>query len=168
MKKLALFSSLFFIFAPAASAVHINSRIVDSVQLTVDGPGVQSTRTGSSYSVSGSNVSVTTMGGLTNPTSGGNPHTVASGTYSITTAGDAFTLSETAYTGDTVVTTQTTLSSGGRLDTPNLYGETTTSSGGTAGSLAGTLTAGGVPTVTAGGAGTTAIGQRTIELSVFQ
>ena len=168
MKKLALFSSLFFIFAPAASAVHINSRIVDSVQLTVDGPGVQTTRTGSSYSVSGSNVSVTTMGGLTNPTSGGNPHTVASGTYSITTAGDAFTLSETAYTGDTVVTTQTSLSSGGRLDTPNLYGESTTSSGGTAGSLAGTLTAGGVPTVTAGGAGTTAIGQRTIELSVFQ
>ena len=168
MKKLALFSSLFFIFAPAASAVHINSRIVDSVQLTVDGPGVQTTRTGSSYSVSGSNVSVTTMGGLTDPTSGGNPHTVASGTYGITTAGDAFTLSETAYTGDTVVTTQTTLSSGGRLDTPNLYGESTTSSGGTAGSLAGTLTAGGVPTVTAGGAGTTAIGQRTIELSVFQ
>ena len=168
MKKLALFSSLFFVFAPAASAVHINSRIVDSVQLTVDGPGVQTTRTGSSYAVSGSNISVTTMGGLTNPTSGGNPHTVASGTYGVNTAGGAFTLSETAYTGDTVVTEQAAISTSGRFGAPNLYGESTTSSGGTAGDLAGTLTAGGVPTVTAGGPGTTAIGQRTIELSVFQ
>ena len=39
---------------------------------------------------------------------------------------------------------------------------------GTAGSLAGTLSSTGIPTVTAGGAGTTAIGQRSIELSVFK
>jgi len=38
---------------------------------------------------------------------------------------------------------------------------------GDAGTLAGTLSGTSVPTVTAGGAGTTAIGQRTIELSVF-
>ena len=65
------------------------------------------------------------------------------------------------------MTSQASLSSGGGFDTPNLYGTSVTSSGGTAGSLAGTLSATGVPTVTAGGAGTTAIGQRSVELSVF-
>jgi len=34
--------------------------------------------------------------------------------------------------------------------------------------LAGTLSGTGVPTVTAGGAGTQAVGQRSIELSVFK
>jgi len=69
--------------------------------------------------------------------------------------------------GDVAVTSQSALS-GGQFTAPNLYGSSVTSSGGTAGSLAGTLSATGVPTVTAGGAGTTAIGQRTVELSVFQ
>ncbi len=39
------------------------------------------------------------------------------------------------------------------------YGETLTMSGGVAGTLAGTITSAGVTTLTAGGAGTTAIGQ---------
>ena len=39
------------------------------------------------------------------------------------------------------------------------FGNTTTSSGGVAGSLAGTVLSSGVVTVTAGGAGTTATGQ---------
>ena len=43
----------------------ITSRITDSVQATVDGFFVQSTRLGSSYSVSGTNISVDTLGGLT-------------------------------------------------------------------------------------------------------
>ena len=168
MKKLALFSSLFFVFAPAASAVQINSRVVDSVQLTVSGPSVQTERTGSSYSVSGSNVSVTTLGGLTAPSQAGDAYTVTAGTYDIATDGSAFAFSETAYTGDDIVTAQTQLSNDGRYDTPVLYGNSTTSTGGSVGDLAGTLSVSGVPTVTAGGVGTTAIGQRTIELSVFQ
>ena len=69
--------------------------------------------------------------------------------------------------GDTPVTSQTCCNSG-QITAPNLYSDSITSTGGTAGTLAGTLTATGVPTVTAGGAGTTAIGQRTIELSVFK
>ena len=168
MKKLALFSSLFFVFAPAASAVQINSRVVDSVQLTVEGPGVQTQRTGSSYSVSGSNISVTTLGGLTDPTHAGNAHSVTAGTYDIATDGSAFAFSETTYTGDNIVTDQADLSTNGRFNAPVLYGESTTSVGGTHGDLAGTLNVGGVPSVTAGGVGTTAIGQRTIELSVFR
>jgi hypothetical protein len=168
MKKLALFSSLFFVFAPAASAVQINSRIVDSVQLTVDGAAVQTTRTGSSYNVSGSGISVTTLGGLTDPTHAGNAHSSDAGSYSLTTAGGAFTFTENAYTGDNIITDQNDMATNGRFAAPVLYGESTTMTGGSHGDLAGTLTVGGVPTVTAGGVGTTAIGQRTVELSVFR
>ena len=151
----------------AANAGEIRSTIVDSVQLTVDGPMVQSRRIGSQYSVSGTNINVTTLGGLT---TGSNtaPPALTDGAYAINTTGQAFTFSESATVGDVAVTTQSSLSSGGRIDTPNIYGDTTQYQGGTPGALAGTLTTAGVPTVTAGGAGTTAIGQRTVELSVFQ
>ena len=149
-----------------ANAVEIKSIITDSVQLTVDGPAIQSTRVGSEYSVSGTNISVSTLGGLTGASATA-PATVSAGSYSINTDGQAFTFSETTNIGDTVVTSQSALS-GGQFTTPNIYGETITSTGGTAGSLAGTLSGTSVPTITAGGAGTTAVGQRSIELSVFQ
>lgn len=165
MKRLFLLASTLFFASPVMSS-EITSRITDSVQLTVDGPAVQSTRMGSSYSVSGSNVSVTTLGGLT-AGSATAPSTISSGDYTINTDGSAFTFSESAFTGDTVVTSQSALS-GGQVTTPNIYGNTTQSQGGTAGDLAGTLSATSVPTVTAGGSGTTAVGQRTVELSVFK
>lgn len=166
MKRLALLVAPFFIMS-SVSAAEITSRITDSVQLTVEGPMVQSTRVGSSYSVSGSNITVTTLGGLTNP-HGTGAAAVTTGTYDINTDGQAFTFSESTTLGDTTVASQTALSSGGRVDTPNIYGNTTQYQGGTPGSLAGTLSATSIPTVTAGGSGTTAIGQRTMELSVFQ
>lgn len=151
------------------SAVEIKNVITDSVQLTVDGPAVQSTRIGSSYSVSGSNISVTTLGGLdhTQATSTA-PATLITGSYSVNTDGQAFNFSESANIGDVTVTSQSALSATGYISTPNLYGDSITSNGGTAGSLAGTISGTGVPTVTAGGPGTTAVGQRSIELSVFQ
>ena len=153
------------IIMESATAAEIRSTIVDSVQLTVEGPAVQSNRIGSSYSASGSNISVTALGGLTGGTATA-AATPCTNSFAIDTDGGAFTFSESITVGDTPVTSQTALS-GGMFTTPNLYGNTITSAGGTAGSLAGTLSATGIPTVTAGGAGTTAIGQRTIELSVF-
>ena len=165
MKKLALIVAPFLIMTPV-SAAEIQSIITDSVQLTVEGPAVQSTRIGSSYSASGSNISITALGGLTGGTATA-AATPCTNSYDIHTDGQAFSFSESITVGDTPVTSQTALS-GGLFTTPNLYGNTITSAGGTAGSLAGTLSATGVPTVTAGGAGTTAIGQRTIQLSVFQ
>ena len=165
MKKFLLMASALFLASPV-SAAEITSRITDSVQLTVDGPAVQSTRIGSSYSVSGSNIGVETLGGLAVATATA-PALATDGSYDINTDGQAFSFSESTTIGDTPVTSQTALS-GGLVASPNLYGDSITSSGGTAGSLAGTLTAAGVPTVTAGGAGTTGIAQRTIELSVFQ
>ena len=166
MRK-ALLVLPFLIMSPV-SAAEITSRITDSIQLTVDGPTLQSTRIGSSYSVSGSNISVTTLGGLTNP-SGTGAAAVTTGTYDINTDGQSFNFSESTTLGDTTVTSQSSICpTTGKVLTPNLYGTTTQYQGGTAGSLAGTLSATSIPTVTAGGAGTTAIGQRTVELSVFQ
>ena len=166
MVRKALLLLPFFVMSPV-NAAEITSRITDSVQLTVDGPAIQSTRVGSTYSVSGSNISVTTLGGLTGGSSTA-AATVSAGDYGIDTDGSAFSFSESTTIGDTPVTSQSTIGTGGTVATPNLYGNTTQNQGGTAGNLAGTLSATSVPTVTAGGSGTTAIGQRTIELSVFQ
>ena len=165
MKKVALLAAPFLMMSPV-SAGQINSIITDSVQLTVDGPALQSTRIGSSYSVSGSNISVTNLGGLTGASATA-PGVPCSSSYDINTDGQAFTFSESITVGDTPVTSQDTLA-GGLFTGPNLYGDSITNTGGTAGTLAGTLSGTGIPTVTSGGAGTTAIGQRTIELSVFQ
>ena len=166
MRK-ALLLLPFFIMTPV-SAAEITSRITDSVQLTVDGPTLQSTRIGSSYSVSGNNISVTTLGGLTGGSATA-PATVGTTSYDINTDGAAYSFSESTTIGDTPVTSQGTIcSTTGRVLTPNLYGNTTQYQGGLAGNLAGSLHGNSVPSVTAGGAGTTAIGQRTVELSVFQ
>ena len=164
MKNLMLLAALFA--TGSAATAEVRSTIIDSVQLTVEGPAVQSTRIGSTYSVSGSNISVSSLGGLTGASTTA-PATISAGSYSINTDGQAFTFAESSNVGDVAVTSQSTLGSDGQVSTPNLYGDTVQSQGGTAGNLAGTLSGTGVPTVTAGGAGTTAIGQRTVELSVF-
>jgi hypothetical protein len=70
MKRLLLALSLFF--AIPVSASEITSKIVDSVQLTVQGAAVQSTRIGASYGVSGTNIQSTSFGG-----------TAGAGTYDV-------------------------------------------------------------------------------------
>ena len=122
---------------------------------SVQGAAVQSERVGGQYAVSGTNINVTTLGGVG-----------TSGSYNINTNGQAFSFSESSITADTAVTTQSV--SGGTIASPNLYGNSTTQLGGDKGSLAGTLSGTGVPTITAGGSGTTATAQRSIELSVFK
>jgi len=154
MKRLLLAFSLFF--AIPVNAAEITSKITDSVQLKVDGAAVQSTRIGASYSASGTNIQATSFGGV-----GG------AGTYDINTPGQAFSFSESIIEADTPVLNQT-LSNQGTFDSPNLYGDSVTQVGGEKGTLAGTLSPTGVPTVTAGGAGTSATAQRSIELSVFK
>jgi hypothetical protein len=153
MKRLLLAFSLFFI--TPVSAAEITSKITDSVQLGVQGAAVQSTRIGASYSVSGTNIQSTSFGGV-----GG------AGTYDIDTSGQAFTFSESFNAADTPVTTQSV--SAGDIASPNLYGDSVTQLAGDKGSLAGSLSGTGVPSVTAGGPGSTATAQRTIELSVFK
>ena len=168
MKRFALLALPFLVMSPA-SATEIRNIITDSVQLTVEGAAMQSNRIGSSYSVSGSNISAGTLGGLNHSQASiTNPATLINGSYSVTNAGQAFTFSESANIGDVVVDTQNQTSTTGRFADPNLYGDSLTYAGGYAGALAGTLSPTSVPTVTAGGAGTTAVGQRSIELTVFQ
>ena len=153
MKKLLLVLSLFFTIPSIAG--EITSKITDSIQLNVQGAAVQSQRMGATYGVSGTNITTSAFGG-----------TAGAGTYNINTAGQAFSFSESYTAADTIVTTQSAAS--GTIASPNLYSNATTQLGGDKGTLAGTLSPTSVPTVTAGGSGTTATGQRTIELSVFK
>ena len=89
MKKVLLTFGMLLMTGTAANAGGLTSRLSSSVQLTVDGPVVSSFRLGSSYSVSGSNISVTALGGLTG-SSATAPATISAGTYGIATDGDAF------------------------------------------------------------------------------
>ena len=113
---------------------------------------LEATRIGSTYSVSGNNITAGTMGGLTKA-SGDSAATAAAsqtqGSYSVTTAGSAFSLTESFVMGDAVnpIGTGVDVSAGIVSDMP-AYGSVTTQSGGVAGSLAGTITSAGVMTLT--------------------
>ena len=166
MKKLLLIFCGMTLAGVSASANEIRNVITDSVQLTVNGSSTMTQRLATEYSVSGTNVSSSAFGGLGAGTAGAAP-TISDGTYTITTAGQAFSFSESGRVGANNVATSAIDASDGTLDTHTTYGQLTTISGGTKGSLAGTLSPTGIPTITAGGQGTTAIGQRTVTLSVF-
>ena len=141
----------------------ITHKMQSSIQLTVDGAGSVANRIGSTYSVSGNNITLDTAGGLGTLTAG-SAVGFSAADYSITNAGDAYSFSETFIEGD-ATPTATTITSGVAPTLPML-GSTTTTSGGVAGTLAGTIGSDGVFTITAGGAGTTAIGQFITELSI--
>jgi len=156
--------------APMAARADLIHRLTTSTQLSVDGAATQATRIGSTYSVSGNNITAGTMGGLTK--SAGDTITTAAasqtqGSYSVTTAGSAFSLTESFILGDAVnpIGTGVDVSAGIVADMP-AYGSVVTQSGGVAGSLAGTITSAGVMTLTAGGAGTSATGQFVSEISI--
>ena len=156
--------------APMSARADLIHRLTTSTQLSVDGAATQASRIGSTYSVSGNNITAGTMGGLTKAT-GDNAATAAAtqtqGSYSVTTAGSAFSLTESFTMGDAVapIGTGVDVSTGIVADMP-AFGSVTTQSGGVAGSLAGTITSAGVMTLTAGGAGTSATGQFVSEISV--
>ena len=166
MRKLLLAVCGGVIFVSSASAAEIKNTITDSVQLTVNGAGISTQRIGSSYSVSGNNIDVTTLGGLTGGTATA-AATMSAGDYALETNGSSFNFSEALTVGDTVDTSMDVDATLGTFDTVEVYSDSVITSGGTKGSLAGTLSATGVASVTAGGQGTTALGQRTVTLSVF-
>jgi len=163
MKKLLPFAML-LMTATAANAGGIVSKHASSVQLTVDAARTQATRIGSSFSISGSNID-TTDGSTAGTVSAG---TITSGIYAPgtieatqDTAGAAFSFSQSYTQGDAVPTAAPTVGA-----VPN-FSNTTSYTAGTAGSLAGTVTSAGVLTVTAGGAGTSGIGQFVSEITVI-
>ena len=155
-------------FAPAkADLVH---KLTTSTQLSVNGAATVSTRLGSTYSTSGTNVKVADsadFGGLTAPASATAAATMKQTDYEINTAGSAYSFSESFTYGDAVapIGTGVDVTAGVVADMP-AFGNVTTQSGGVAGTLAGTITSAGVMTITAGGAGTDATGQFVSELTV--
>ena len=154
----------------APANADLTHRLSTSTQLTVEGAFTSGTRIGSTYTVSGNNIKGASaddhFGKLVTP-SGTAAATLDAGTYDINTAGAAFSFSESFAAGDAVnpIGTGVDVASGVVADMP-AYGTVLTSSGGVAGTLAGTITAAGVMTLTAGGAGTTATGQFVSEITV--
>ena len=157
------------VVAPAAKA-DITHRLTTSTQLQVDAAYTNGTRIGSTYAVSGNNIKVASaddhFGKLAAP-SGTAAATLDPGVYDINTAGSAFSFSESFTSGDAVNTigSGVDVASGVVADMP-AYGSVLTSSGGVAGTLAGTITSAGVTTLTAGGAGTSATGQLVSEITI--
>ena len=163
MKRLALVFGITLMAAPVQADV--THKIQSSVQLTVDGAASVATRIPSSMSVSGNNVTLDTapkLGALTSGTALG----YTPGAYSITTAGDAFSYSESYTEGDDVPSVLSTTVTAGVVTALPQFGSVTTTSGGVAGTLAGTIATDGALSITAGGAGTTAIGQVIQELTI--
>ena len=161
MKRLALLTSLTLLAAPAHA--EITHRIQSSISLSVDGAASAAKRIGSTYAVSGNNITLDSAGGLGTLTAGSAVgFTPAS--YSIATPGDAFSFTESFIEGD-ATPSATTVTNGAVTALPML-GDTTTTAGGYAGTLAGTISTDGAMTITAGGPGTTAIGQVIQELTI--
>ena len=163
MKKFIPFAMI-LLTASAANAGGLVTKHAASVQLTVDAARATSSRIGSSFSISGSNID-TTDGSTAGTVSAG---TITSGVYSPgtiaatqDTAGAAFSFSQSYTQADAVPTSAATVGAN-----PN-FGSVTSYSAGTKDTLAGTVTSAGVLTVTAGGAGTTAIGQYVSEITVI-
>ena len=159
MKKLL---PLLLLAAIPASYADITSSITSSVKLEVAAPGTTADRIGNSYSISGTGVTTTdgttagSLGGLGAATNGVNSYTAI--TASQLTDGESFSYTVSHTTGDTISTSLTT----GEVSP---FGDLTSTSGGTAGSLAGTVD-NHVLTVTAGGSGTTATGQYVTTVTV--
>jgi len=159
MKKLL---PLLLLAGMPASYADITSSITSSVKLEVAAPGTTADRIGNSYSISGTGVTTTdgttagSLGGLGAATNGVNAYTPI--TASQLTDGESFSYTVSHTTGDTISTSLTT----GEVSP---FGDLTSTSGGTAGSLAGTVD-NHVLTVTAGGSGTTATGQYVTTVTV--
>ena len=161
---------IFLFGAPAARADLVHT-LSTSTQLSVNGAATVSERIGSTYTVSGTNIKVGTgnsdvFGGLT-AGSATAAATMKAGTYEVNTTGSAFSFSESWLQGDGIpaIGSGVDVASGVVADMP-AFGETTTQSGGVAGTLAGTILSSGVMTLVSGGAGTTATGQFVSTISV--
>ena len=155
---------LLLLSGSAAYAGGIVSSHTSSVQLTVDAARTDASRIGSSFSISGSNID-TTDGTTAGTVSAG---TITSGVYSPgtiaatqDTAGAAFSFTQSYTEADDVLTSAPTV---GQV---SLFSDQTSYAAGTAGDLDGAVTSAGTISLTAGGAGTSAIGQFVSEITVI-
>ena len=154
---------IFLLFLAAPARADITHAITTSTQLTVNAAATQAQRIGSSFSAAGSNVD-TTDGTTANTISAG---TITSGVYSPgaiaatqDNPGAAFSYSQSYTQADAVPTSAPSVGAVGN------FSNVTSTAAGVAGSLAGTITSQGVLTLTAGGAGTSAVGSVESALTV--
>ena len=146
---------IFLLFLAAPARADITHAITTSTQLSVNAAATQAQRIGSSFSAAGSNID-TTDGTTAGTVSVG---TITSGVYSPGTIaatqdnpGAAFSYSQSYTQADAVPTSAPAVGAVGN------FSNVTSTAAGVAGSLSGTITSQGVVTITAGGAGTSAIG----------
>ena len=148
----------------SAYAGGIVSSHTSSVQLTVDAARTDASRIGSSFSISGTNID-TTDGSTAGTVSAGTitAGVYAPGTIAATqdTAGSAFSFSQSYTQADAVPTSAPSVGAVGNLSDQTSY------AAGSAGDLAGAIPSAGTISVTAGGAGSSAIGQFVTEITVI-
>ena len=157
------FLPIVMLLMAAPAHADITHRLSSSVQLQVNSAATQATRLGNSYSISGNNVN-TTDGTTTGAVATGD---ITSGIYSPgsidatqATAGEAFSFSTSFTQADAIPTSAATT---GEIQN---FGIMTSNASGTAGDLAGTIDSTGSMALTAGGAGTSAIGQFSSEIII--
>ena len=157
----------FLLLFAAPVKADITHKLSSSVQLQVNAAATNVERIGSSYSVSGNNVTTqyTPDGGSATNSVGA--MTITSGVGSIptlsavqATAGESFSFTQSFTQGDAIVSSAPTVGAVSPLSSQ------TSTSAGTAGSLAGTIDSSSTITLTGGGAGTSATGQFVSEISI--
>ena len=171
MKKLFLL----LLLAATPTYADITQKFTTSAQITVDMPYSVTNKLGTTYSLSGNNItpSVTSGGSTTSGAIGGlNVSSLTAGVpaliqtdKAITTAGSAFSLTEAVTIGD--ATPSAVTPSSGIAALPHLSGQTTVGSGGTLGSGAMTSLSSGVHTCSgAFGSGSSCIGSTTVQITI--
>lgn len=172
MKKLL---ALLLLFSPSVALADITQKFTTSAQISVDMPYSVTNKLGTTYSISGNNItpSVTSGGSTTSNAIGGlNVASLTDGVpaliqtdKAVTTAGSAFSLTETVTLGD--ATPSAITPSSGIAALPHLGGQTTIGSGGTLGSGAMTSLSSGVHTCSgAFGSGSSCIGSTTVTITI--
>ena len=157
----------FLLLFAAPVKADITHKLTSSVQLQVNAAATNVERVGTSYSVSGNNVTTqyTPDGGSATNSVGA--LTITSGVGSIptlsavqATAGESWSFSQSFTQGDAIVSSAPTVGAVSPLSSQ------TSTSAGTAGTLAGTIDSSSTITLTGGGAGTSATGQFVSEISI--
>ena len=168
MKRFLPFAMLLMagaLVAPSAKA-DITSRMQSSIQLQVNAAATQVSRIGSTYSASGSGVTMDVgggnsadgnVGGLGTLTDGVGQGSVSTATQ--TSAGGAYTFSQSFIEGDAIVTTAPSLGA------VSAYSNQT-STGVGSGTGTGTVTSAHAVTAVGGGSGTVTTGQFVTELQI--
>ena len=157
----------FLLLFAAPVKADITHKLTSSVQLQVNAAATNVERVGTSYSVSGNNVTTqyTPEGGSATNSIGS--LTVTSGVGSIptlsavqATAGESWSFTQSFTQGDALVT------SAPATGAVSAFSNQTSTAAGTASGLAGTIDSSSTIGLTAGGAGTTATGQFVSEISI--